>query len=149
VALALFQRHHFLKMMASSPMTMKTLLTVTAAVEAGAGLALLGVPSLTASFLLGAALGPAQDVSLARIGGAAILALAIVCWLTRDTRGVYSRGLIAAMLFYNFAVAGVLAFGSFYDGLRGALLWPAVIFHVAMGGWCVATLSQNENRVLR
>jgi uncharacterized membrane protein SpoIIM required for sporulation len=149
VALVFFQRHRYLKVMASSPMTMKTLLTVTAAVEAGAGLALLGVPSLTASLLLGAALGSAAAVSLARIGGAAILALAIACWLTRDTRGLYSRGLVVSMAFYNVAVAAVLARAGFGHGLHGMLLWPAVAFHVAMGAWCAASLYRNENAVLR
>jgi hypothetical protein len=129
---------------------MKTLLTTTAAVEVGAGLALLGVPSVTASLLLGTPLETPAAIILARVGGAAILTLATVCWLTRGGGlGPSSRGLITAMTFYNFAVACVLAVASFSDGLHGILLWPAVAFHVAMGGWCVATLSQNENAVLR
>src|SRR6478736_1725231 len=63
--------------------TMKTLQTVTAVIEAGAGLALLGVPSFTASLLFGTPLYSPAAVSLARVGGAAILALAIICWLAR------------------------------------------------------------------
>ena len=41
------------------------------------------------------------------------------------------------MVFYNLAVAGVLASAGFGDGLHGMLLWPAAAFHVAMGAWCV------------
>jgi quinol-cytochrome oxidoreductase complex cytochrome b subunit len=83
-------------------------------------------------------------VSLARVGGAAILALAIVCWLARrDAPSPTSRGLIVAMVFYNFAVAAVLAFAGFTDELRGVLLWPAVIFHVAMGAWCVVRITAS------
>jgi hypothetical protein len=120
---------------------MKTFLTVTAVVEAGAGLALLSVPSVTASLLLGAPLDSLAAVSLARVGGAAILTLAIVCWLARrDAQSVASRGLIVAMLFYNFAVAAVLAFASLGEGLHGVLLWPAVAFHLGMGAWCIASL---------
>ena len=120
---------------------MKTLLTVTAAIEAGAGLALLGVPSVTASLLFGAPLDSPPAVGLARVGGAAILALAIVCWLARrDADGRTSRGLVAAMTFYNVAVAAVLAFASFGDGLYGVLLWPAVAFHAAMATWCIINL---------
>src|SRR4051794_17081679 len=106
--------------------TMKTLQSMTAVVEAAAGLALLGVPSITASLLLGTPLESAAAVSLARVGGAAILALAIICWLTRlePDKGA-SRGLIIAMLFYNIAVAAVLAFAGVSGGLYGALLWPA------------------------
>jgi hypothetical protein len=49
-------------------MTMKTLLVATAVVEAGAGLALLGLPSVTASLLFGAPLDSPAAVSLARVG---------------------------------------------------------------------------------
>src|SRR5882757_8664182 len=113
---------------------MKTLLTATAIIEAGAGLALLGVPSMTALLLLGTPLDSAAAANLARVGGAAILALAIICWLARrDAQSLASRDLIVAMLFYNFAVAAVLAFAGLGDGLHGVLLWPAVVFHVAMG----------------
>jgi hypothetical protein len=130
-------------------MTMKTLLTATAVIEAGAGLALLGVPSVTASLLLGTPLVTSAATTLARVGGAAILALATVCWLTRDAHGPESRRLVVAMLFYNVAVATLLALSSFRDGLHGLLLWPAVAFHVAMGVWCVATLFRNDERALQ
>jgi hypothetical protein len=87
----------------------------------------------------------AAAAGLARIGGTAILALAIICWLARsDTPGPVGRSLIVAMLFYNFAVVGMLASEGFGQGPHGMLLWPAVIFHMAMGGWCVATLCRNE-----
>lgn len=127
---------------------MKKLLTVTAIVEAGAGVALLGVPSVTASLLLGAALETSAAVSLTRVGGAAVLALSIVCWTTRDAQGLAARGLVTAMVFYNFAVGGVLASAGFGDGLRGMLLWPAVAFHVVMGAWCVAILSRSHEGAL-
>lgn len=124
---------------------MKALQTVTAVVEAGAGLALLGLPSAMASLLFGTSLDSAAGVGLVRIGGAAILTLAIVCWLARhDAHGRVSRGLVVAMLFYNIAVAAVLAFASFGDGLHGVLLWPAVAFHVAMGAWCIASLLRRD-----
>jgi hypothetical protein len=122
-------------------MTTKALQAVTAIIEAGAGLALLAVPSLTASLLLGTPLDSPTAISLARVGGAAILALALVCWLARrDAESPASRGLLVAMLFYNIAVAAVLVFAGIGDGLHGVLLWPAVVFHAAMGAWCVASL---------
>src|SRR5258708_34833076 len=112
-------------------MNMKTLQTVTAVIEAGAGLALLGVPSLTASLLRGTPLAPPAAAGLARVGGAAILTLAIVCWLARrDAHNPGSRGVVAAMAFYNIAVAAVLTFAGI-NGLYGVLLWPAVAFHAA------------------
>jgi hypothetical protein len=129
-------------------MIMRNLLTMTAIVEMGAGVALLGLPSVTASLLLGAALEASAAVSLARVGGAAIVALSIICWLARDEQGRAARGLVSAMMFYNLAVAGVLAFASLSDGLHGMLLWPAVAFHVAMGTWCGATLSRSHEEAL-
>jgi hypothetical protein len=127
---------------------MKNLLTVTAIIEAGAGLALLGLPSVTASLLVGAPLEAAAALTLARVGGAAILALAIICWLTRDASSLVSRGLLMAMTFYNIAVAAVLVLADFGHGLHGILLWPAVLFHVAMAAWCAATMFRNRDGVL-
>jgi hypothetical protein len=131
-------------------MTLKTLQTVTAVIEAGAGLALLGLPSATSSLLLGTPLDSATAETLARVGGAAVLALGMVCWLARrDAHSLASQGLIVAMLFYNLAVAGVLAFASLADGLHGVLLWPAVVFHAAMSGWCITSLLKKDEGVLR
>ncbi len=128
---------------------MKALLTLTAIVEAGAGLALLGLPSVTASLLLGAPLVSLAAVSLARVGGAAIIALAIICWLARDGENSLAlRGLVVAMLFYNVAVGGVLALANLRSGLHGVLLWPAFAFHVAMGAWCVMSLRRAGVRAL-
>jgi hypothetical protein len=119
---------------------MKIFLTVTAIVEAGAGLALLVAPSVTASLLFGTPLDSPAAIGLARVGGAAILALAVVCWLARrDAASLASQGLIVVMLFYNFLVAAVLAFAGISDGLHGVLLWPAVAFHLGMGAWCIAS----------
>jgi hypothetical protein len=133
-----------------SGVVMIALQTVTAVIEAGAGLALLALPSVTASLLLGTPLDSPAAVSLARVGGAAIVALAIVCWLARrDVDSAVSQGVVVALLFYNLAVAGVLAFASFGHDLHGVLLWPAVAFHIAMAAWCFATLLRNEGRTIR
>src|SRR4051812_41683547 len=83
--------------------TMKSLQMVTALVEAVAGLALAGFPSLTASLLLGGPLDSAAALIIARIGGAAILTLAVICW--QNAHNLASRDLIVALLFYNATVA--------------------------------------------
>jgi hypothetical protein len=129
---------------------MIALQTVAAVIEAGAGLALLGLPSFTASLLLGTPLEAPAAVSLARVGGAAIVSLAIVCWLARrDVHNPASQGVVVALLFYNLTVAGVLAFASLSLDLHGILLWPAVAFHIAMAAWCVVNLLRSEERILR
>jgi hypothetical protein len=126
---------------------MKTLQIVTAVVEAGAGLALLGFPSVTASLLIGMPLESPAALTLARIGGAAILTLALVCWHNAHSRA--SRDLVVALLFYNITVAAVLTFASFVDGLHGVLLWPALVFHLAMAAWCIASLLKKDQAALR
>jgi quinol-cytochrome oxidoreductase complex cytochrome b subunit len=137
-------------MSTAAVISLAALQTVAAVIEAGAGLALLGLPSFTAALLLGTPLESAAAVSLARVGGAAIVALAIVCWLARrDVRSPASQGVVAALLFYNLVVAGVLAFAGFGHDLHGILLWPAVVFHIAMAVWCVATFLRSEERILR
>jgi hypothetical protein len=129
---------------------MKALLILTAIVEAGAGLALLGFPSETSSLLLGAPIDRAAALSLVRVGGAAVLGLAIACWQGRhDENSPALRGLVASMLFYNVAVGAVLALASIADELHGLLLWPAVVFHAAMGIWCIMSLRREGQGVLR
>jgi hypothetical protein len=129
---------------------MKALLTLTAIIEAGAGLALLGLPSETSSLLLGTPIDRAAALSLVRVGGAAVFGLAITCWMARnDENSPALRGLVVAMLFYNIAVGGVLALASLGDGLHGMLLWPAVAFHAAMSAWCTANLARENQGALQ
>ena len=126
---------------------MKILLTVTALLEAGAGLALLGIPSAMATLLLGAPLETPASLTVARVGGGGLLALAIACWMARDdSQSRAARGLFVAMLVYNLAAVATLAFASIALKLRGAGLWPAVILHAIMGVWCVACLVKKAVR---
>jgi len=120
---------------------MKKLHTVTALIEAGAGVALMGFPSVAVKLLLGTPLDSAAAEVLGRLAGAALFALGIACWLaSRDARSQAARGLAAAMLFYNFAAVALFALARFGLGLQGVLLWPAVILHAVMTVWCIACL---------
>ena len=113
------------------------LLVVTAIVEAGTGLALVMVPSVVTTILLGATLDPPVALVVARIAGVALLSLGVACWLaSKEARSRASRGLIAAMLLYNVAVPVVLALA----GLYGIGLWPVVLAHAALAVWCMACL---------
>ncbi len=120
---------------------MNHLLKLTAIIEASTGLGLLAVPSVVVRLLLGSPLGTSAAVMLARVAGAALLALGVACWLARDdTQSRATRGLVVAMLMYNIAATAVLAFAGIGLGLHGVVLWPAVVLHAAMGAWCVACL---------
>ena len=110
------------------------LLTLSGALELGAGAALLAAPSLVASLLLGGTLeAPAQVV--ARVAGAALLALGLACWSAR--REAPGRGMVTAMLAYNVGAVAVFLHAHFGVGLNGIGLWPAIILHTGLAGWCV------------
>ena len=89
---------------------MKHLLTLTAVIEVGAGVALVALPSLLVTLLLGSALDTPAAVTVGRVAGAALLALGVACWLARhDGRSRAATGLVAAMLLYNLAAVSILA----------------------------------------
>lgn len=124
---------------------MKTLLIVTALFEAGAGLALIALPSGLASLLLGTSLDTPTGLTIGRVAGAALLSLAIVCWLARnDEQSRAVTGLITGMSFYNTAVVVLLVYAGIGSGLAGVGLWPAVLAHAALLAWCIACLRMKR-----
>ena len=90
--------------------------------EALLGVALLIVPNLVVRMLLG---GELNDVGLAtaRVAGIALVGLSIACLPGRA---------VAGMLTYSALVMVYLVYVSIADGLRGILLWPAVVLHAIM-----------------
>ncbi len=120
---------------------MKTLLTVTAALEVGTGVALTTAPSAVFLVLLGSPLDSPAGPVIGRVLGASLIALGAACWIAReDARGRTAAGLVAAMLLYNIATASLLGYARIGPRLSGVGLWPAVILHSALAVWCVACL---------
>ena len=115
---------------------MKKLLTLTAIIEAATGVGLLAAPAVLAQLLLGGTLDTPAALTVARVGGTALLAISVACWLSREN----GRALVAAMLLYNVVVAGLLVHSALALALSGLGLWPAVILHAVMTVWCVTTL---------
>ncbi|MBD9650227.1 hypothetical protein IB267_17920 [Ensifer sp. ENS09] len=117
----------------------KLLLSVTGVVEAATGLALMLAPALLVQVLLGAAPDSPVGTTAARVAGAAVFSLAVVCWFARDDlSGKSAKGLLTAMLFYNFAVVAILALEWLRTGISGIALWPVVAGHIALGAWSLA-----------
>ena len=114
----------------------KSFLVVTALAEVAAGLALLFLPRLVFEVLLATSRPAAEALVVSRIGGTALLALAIACWLSRHDSGSPSlRGVLCGMLAYNVGVAAVLGYTGSRLEMSGALLWPAVALHAGLSLW--------------
>jgi hypothetical protein len=118
-----------------------SLLIVTAVGEVGTGLLLLVFPSVLLALLLGVDQASPEVTSVARITGAALLALGVACWLGRaDQHSPAQLGLLTGVLTYDVAAAGILAYTGLYLRLVGIALWPAVVLHSALAVWCVVCL---------
>ena len=112
---------------------------MTAAIEVGAGLALLVVPAVAIRLLFGSGADSFSATAIARLTGAALLSLGAGCWWARDDeRSGASRALVRAMLLYNAAVVAVVLVASF--GPLGPPLWAVVVLHGAMAIWCARSL---------
>ena len=123
---------------------MKKLLIVTAWLEAVTGVALMVSPAPPVLLLVGASLDTTGGLIIARVAGAALLALGLACWLARDDgRSDAARGLIAAMLVYNVAAVAVLLYAGLGLKLSAIGLWPAVVLHGALALWCVVPLADR------
>ena len=124
---------------------MKRLLTISAIIEVPTGLGLMAVPAVVVRLLLGSPLDTSAAAMLGRVAGVALIALGVASWLARgDTQSRAARGLIAAMLLYNVAVAALLVFAATGLGLCGIAVWPAVGLHAVMAVWCVASLLRSS-----
>jgi hypothetical protein len=101
---------------------MKRILVFAAIAEAATGLALLILPSLVGQWLLGAEL-TGIAVTVARVAGIALVALAVACWPGPP---------LWAMLGYGAAVTLYLGYLGLTGAASGVLLWPAVALHVVL-----------------
>jgi hypothetical protein len=125
---------------------MKLLMMIMAVFEGMAGLGFLLMPVVVVSMLLNTHLDTLGGL-IARLAGAAIIALAISCWQARNAeRTGAGLGIVAAMLFYNIAAAVLLAYGGVRLGLQSSFIWPMIVLHGALGMWCGAILWLAQGR---
>ncbi len=120
---------------------MRTLLTITAALEAGTGVALLIAPSALALILLGAPLDSSAGLVIGRVLGSALLAIGMACGLARDdARSRAAAGMVAAMLLYNIAVVALLVHARIGLKMSGIGSWPGAMLHSGLAVWCIVCL---------
>ena len=103
----------------------RKVLTFAALAEGGFGLLLLTSPPMVCRLLFGAEVS-GLGVTVGRLTGMAIFALAIACWPTGDSRSAVYGMLTWSML----AMVYLIVIG--LTGLAGFLLWPAVVVHGAI-----------------
>ena len=124
---------------------MKNLLATTAVLEFGTGLLLVATPSVLATLLLGAQLDTDVGLTVARVGGVALLAIGTACWLARlDGHSRVARGLAGAMVIYNAGTVAILLHAGLALRLSGIGLWPVVVAHAAMTVWCTTSLLSSR-----
>ena len=101
------------------------LLKVAAGLEVGTGIVLIASPSLFTRLLFGSELfSPGPGV--ARLGGFALLSLALACWPTRDAA---AGPPLRAMLVFSVLCAAYLIYRGIRGGATGPLLWPGAVLH--------------------
>lgn len=118
-------------------------LLLTAVGEGVTGLLLLIWPAILVSLLLGVEAASTEASVLARVAGTALIAIGLMSGMARaDTGSPALRAVLSGILFYDLAVAVVLIAAGLVWGLAGVLLWPVVVLHLALAGWCLACLRE-------
>jgi hypothetical protein len=115
---------------------MKRLLSIAASCEGLTGLTLLVHPPIVIRLLFDAEIAGA-GVSMSRIAGISLIALAVACWPDRDTRRAFF-----AMQTYSLFAALYLVYVGMTDG-GGILLWPAVAAHAGLSVLLVRAWRKN------
>jgi hypothetical protein len=119
----------------------KSLLIITAVFEALTGIALLASPSRAGWSLTRRAIDSAASVIIARLAGAALLAIGVACWLARDNGHTPAgQALISGLLVYNLGAAAVLGFAGIASAANGAAIWPGAAVHAGLAAFCIAAL---------
>jgi hypothetical protein len=111
-------------------MTGRRLVVLDALVEGATGLALMVVPQLVISLLLGGT-PTGEAVGVGRVAGIVLLALVFASWPGRKPAEP-SPAALRALLIYNGLVALYLAHLGAFRHAAGVLLWPAVALHVVV-----------------
>lgn len=116
------------------------ILGLFACLECATGLGLLLMPGIVLDLLFGQTLPAPETLLLARLGGAALVALGAASWGARSfEKSPAGLGLLIGVTLYNGCAAAVLAYAAVGLNMQGVLIWPAVLSHAALLLWCLAS----------
>jgi hypothetical protein len=123
-------------------MTTKTLVMLAAGLEVATGVALTVSPTLVVSVLFGADLSDG-GVAVGRVGGFALLSLAIACWPRKDAFAQTTR----ALFLFNFLAALYLGYLKVGGGFVSYLLLPACLLHAILAILLARPAYQGDRRI--
>ncbi len=109
-------------------MTTRTLVRLSAALEAATGVALIAAPGFVVAVLLGAGLS-GSGIAVARVGGFGLLSLGLACWPSGPDATAHA---IRALFTYNLLAAVYLGYLRVGGGFVSYLLWPACVLHALL-----------------
>ena len=105
-------------------MTTRMLVTLSVALEAATGVALIADPDLVARVLLGVGI-TGGGIVVGRVGGFALISLGLACWPRANDAGAQA---IWALLAYNLLAALYLGYLRIDGGFVSYLLWRRLHF---------------------
>jgi hypothetical protein len=120
----------------------KKFLTLTAILEGLTGIALIAIPGTIGFILLGTPPNGPGTTIISMIAGAAILSLALICWLLRKISS--PQKLVMGMLVYNCVIIAIALYGIFIFGLSEPGLWMIILFHSGLSVWGVITIQSKK-----
>jgi len=122
------------------------LLIATPVGEGVTGILLLLAPAVVLRLLIGIE-SAGDDLRLvARLAGAALVAIGLICGANRSEHRSAPAGLLPAILVYDIAAATLLAYAGLALNRVGIALWPAVLLHAALAAWCIVCLASRLSR---
>jgi hypothetical protein len=111
-------------------MKAKTLLTISSSIELATGIALIASPRLVANVLISAELTPGGE-AVGRVGGCALLSLAIACWPRTESEADLTQP-IRALFLYNLFAGCYLGYLAISGDFASFFLIPAAALHIIL-----------------
>ncbi len=117
---------------------MKKFIRLTAILEGLTGTALIVIPDRIILFLLAKPTNGPEGKITTMIAGAAILSIAVICWLLRETASL--KKLVKGMLFFNIVIILIAIYGMFCYDITNTGMWFVILGHFALFVWGIVIL---------